>query len=123
MKPLLNIYDQKGVSILEIMVAIFILTTGFLAVASLQSRALQGIHWAQHRSTAILLAQSQLESIPFDDLDNHHGSSNNIEFDLDKTKYVVSINVDPLGTATQKAVEVKVDWLSKSIRIETIRFP
>jgi prepilin-type N-terminal cleavage/methylation domain-containing protein len=123
MKSSLNIYDQKGVSLLEIMVAILILTTGFIGVASLQSRALHGIYWAQHRSTAILLAQSQLESIPFDDLDNHHGSSKQQEFDMDNTKYFVSINVDPLGTATQKTVEVSVSWLNKSIRIETIRFP
>jgi type IV pilus modification protein PilV len=121
MKPLLNIHDQKGVSILEIMVGILILATGFLGVASLQSRALSGVHWAQHRSTAILLAQSQLESIPFDDLDNYHAQIN--EEEIDNTKYSVSMNIDPLGTVTQKTVEVSVSWLNQSIRIETIRFP
>jgi len=121
MKPLLNICDQKGVSLLEIMVGILILSTGFLGVASLQTRALKGIHWAQQRSTAILLAQSQLESIPYDDLDNYHGQSNEEEFE--NTEYSITMNIDPLGTATQKTVEVTVSWLNQSINIETIRFP
>jgi prepilin-type N-terminal cleavage/methylation domain-containing protein len=122
MKPLLKILDQKGVSLLEIMVGILILSTGILGVAGLQTRALYGIKWAQHRSTAIFLGQSELEAIPFDDLDNHHGSSNEKEIDLDNIKYVVKINVDPLGTASQKTVEVSVSWLNKLITIETIRF-
>jgi type IV pilus modification protein PilV len=122
MIPLLNITDEKGISLLEIMVGILILATGILGVAGLQTRALNGVKWAQHRSTAMFLAQSELESIPFDDLDSHHGSSNEKEIELDNTKYFVSINVDPTGTAIQKTVEVSVKWLNKSITIETIRF-
>jgi type IV pilus modification protein PilV len=123
MKTIPIIYDQKGVSLLEIMVGILILATGFLGVASLQTQALKGVQWAQHRTTANFLAQSYLESIPFDDLDNHHGSSNGKTINLDKNTFFVTINVDPLGTATQKTVEVTVSCLDRFIHIETIRFP
>jgi len=123
MKALQNICDEKGVSLLEIMVGILILATGFLGVASLQTQALKGVQWAQHRTAAVFLAQSYIEAIPFDDLDNNHGSSNGIEIDLDGTKYNVTINVDPLGTVTQKTVEVSVSCLNRSVKIETIRFP
>jgi type IV pilus modification protein PilV len=123
MKSLPKLHDQHGVSLLEIMVGILILSTGFLGVASIQTQALKGIKWAQHRTTAILLAQSYIERIPFNNLDDNHGSSNNTVMDIDGIEYTISINVDPLGTATQKTVEVIVSYINRSIRVETIRFP
>jgi len=123
MKSLSKIYDQQGVSLLEVMVSILILSTGFLAIASLQTQSLKGIQWAQNRTTGILLAQSYIERVPFDDLDNHHGTSNNQVIDLNNIEYTITINVDPLGTVNQKTVEVIVAYMNRSIRVETIRFP
>jgi len=123
MKTVFKIYDQKGISLLEIMVGILILATGFLGVAKLQSQALKGVQWAQYRTTAILLAQSFIESIPFDELDNHHGTSNGVKFDIDNIEYLVTTHVVPLGTVSQKSVEINVAYRNQSVRIETLRFP
>jgi len=120
-KMISNLKDPKGVSIVEIMVAILILSTGFLAIAKLQSQALKDIRWAQNRSSAIFLAQSYLESIPYNDLDDADGKEK--EITLDKTAFTITTSVNPLGSATQKTVDVEVSWLGNSISLETIRFP
>jgi len=124
MSMFVYINDQKGISILEIMVAILILTTGFLAVAKLQSQAMKDLNWSQTRTTAVLLAQSYIESIPFDDLDDFHGESNKKVVDVDNHTYTILTNINPLGNAaTQKTIEISVSWENKTITLETIRFP
>ncbi|KPA09477.1 type IV pilus modification protein PilV [Candidatus Magnetomorum sp. HK-1] len=120
MKKVLKIDSQEGVSIVEIMIAIMILSVGFLAIAKLQSKALRDVHWAQKRVTAIFLAQSYMESIPFDDLDSYHGNKKKVS--MDNNDYFITTTVSPLGSATQKSIEINVLWENKSIVLETVRF-
>ncbi|MBF0450176.1 MAG: hypothetical protein HQK75_05700 [Candidatus Magnetomorum sp.] len=122
MKKLPQLYSQEGITIVEIMVAIIILSTGFLAVAKLQSVSVRSVSWAQKKSTAILLAQSYLESIPFNKLDDYHGASKKKTVLMDKNQFFVTTLVDPLGTATQKKVEIKVAWDAQELSFETLRF-
>jgi type IV pilus modification protein PilV len=114
--------NQAGITIIEVMVAIIILSTGFLAVAKLQSVTLSSVYRAQKRSTAMLLAQAYLEAIPFNELDDWHGFSKKKSIIIDRNNYSVTTIVNPLGTATQKNVEITVSWDSHSLSFETLRF-
>jgi len=120
MKKILNKYKQEGTSIVEIMVAILILSVGFLAIAKLQSKSVGEMHWAQKRVTAIFLAQSYMESIPYDDLDSFHGNKKKIP--MDNSDYYLITTVSPLGDVNQKSVEINILWENKSIALESVRF-
>ncbi len=59
----------RGFSLLEVMVALFILAVGLLAVAKLQVAAINTLALSRHISTATQLAESQIEflrTLPFD---------------------------------------------------------
>lgn len=57
---------QKGFSILEVMVAVVVLSLGLLGMASLQARALKGNQSSLQRSQATMLTYSILDAIRAD---------------------------------------------------------
>lgn len=63
MKPLsyFQVNRQAGVSLIEVMVAVFVLSVGLLGVAALMGNALQFNQGAQARTQAVLLASDIIE--------------------------------------------------------------
>lgn len=59
----MNMRNEKGFSIVELLFAILLLTIGLVAVAGMQSTAINGNAWANKLSTATVLAQEALEEI------------------------------------------------------------
>jgi len=116
-----KIQNQDGITIVEIMIAMIILSTGFLAIAKLQSVTVSAVYKAQKKSTAILLAQAYIEAIPFNELDDWHGASKRKTITIDNNEYGITTNVNPLGSTTQKNVEITVDWDQKTLSFETLR--
>ena len=63
--------NQKGFTLLEILIAISILTVGLLAVATMQGTALRGDTHAYSKTEASTLAQDRMEKLmadPFVDI-------------------------------------------------------
>ncbi len=61
---------EGGFTLIEVIIAISILTVGLLAVASMQTAAIQGNFFAYRTTQAATLAQDRLEyllSLPYDD--------------------------------------------------------
>ena len=52
---------EKGFTLVEVMVAVFIFTFGVLAVASMQSAAIRGNQFGYHVTEGTTLAQDRLE--------------------------------------------------------------
>ena len=57
------INEQKGFTIIEVLVAISILTVGLLAVASMQVSAIRGNHMSDNVTIAVALAEEKMEQL------------------------------------------------------------
>ena len=55
--------SQRGFTLLEVLVAIFILTIGLLGTAGLTTGIIRGNHYSKNITSATAAAQSQLESV------------------------------------------------------------
>ncbi|MBN1841598.1 MAG: prepilin-type N-terminal cleavage/methylation domain-containing protein [Deltaproteobacteria bacterium] len=55
--------DSKGFSILEVLIAICLLSIGIMGLATLQSRGIRGNDLGNRTSQALALAQDQLEQL------------------------------------------------------------
>lgn len=70
----MTIINEKGFTLLEVIIAISILTVGLLAVATMQITAIRGNNFAYIRTEGTTLAQDMMEELiamPFDDLDGY----------------------------------------------------
>ncbi|MFH0781613.1 MAG: prepilin-type N-terminal cleavage/methylation domain-containing protein [Pseudomonadota bacterium] len=61
--PTKNLKQQKGFTLLEVIIALFIFTLGILGVAAMQLRAIQGNSSGQRLTEATTLAQEVIERI------------------------------------------------------------
>lgn len=57
---------QNGASLIEILVAVLVLSFGILGIAALQTRALQGNHSSLQRSQAVMLNTAMLDMMRID---------------------------------------------------------
>jgi type IV pilus assembly protein PilV len=60
---MMRINEERGMTLLEVIMAISILTIGLLAVAAMQSTALRGDSFAHSRTEASTCAQDRLEAL------------------------------------------------------------
>lgn len=90
---------QAGVSLIEILVAILVLSIGLLGMAGLQARALKGNNSALQRTQAVMLSYYVLDAMRVDKANALTGTYN-----MPKTCTV------PTDTSTFVA-NVKKDWL------------
>lgn len=57
------LYNNKGFTIVEVMIAIAILTIGLLSVASMQIGAIKGNHFSDNTTCALTLAEDKMEEL------------------------------------------------------------
>jgi len=115
---------ERGFTLLEVIVAISILTVGLLAVASMQISAIRGNSFAISTTEATTWAANQVEkliALPYNDynLDDTNGDGadglNDIGNDADRTehqgRYTVCWNVAiDAVTNNTKTINVIVTW-------------
>ena len=101
--------DDRGFTLLEVIVAIAILTFGLLAVASMQIGAIQGNSFAGRVTEGTTWAQDKLEeliALPYDDL-NHADSPEQ------QGGYTVAWTVGNGPIANTKLITVTATWQDK----------
>ena len=97
--------NEKGFSLVELLIAIFLLTVGLLAVAGMQTTAINANSFANKLSTATALAQEVMEDLLSRDSTDavfQTDSGGEILYDFDKiiTGTQNSITVTGAGTFT-----------------------
>lgn len=103
----IKLREDSGFTLLEVIIAISILTFGILAVGAMQSAALRGDSFAYGRTSASTLAQDALETQmaqPYASMDS--GSR-------DDGNYTITWTVTTIGTGTTayKTITVTVRYL------------
>ncbi len=66
MKKIINknrLFNEKGMTLIEVVIAIALLVTGMLAVAQMQIAAIQGNSAANRMSQAITVASDRMEKL------------------------------------------------------------
>ncbi|RKZ91851.1 MAG: hypothetical protein DRQ43_09650 [Gammaproteobacteria bacterium] len=134
--------SDDGFTLIEVMIAMFVLTVGILAVAMMQITSINGNKTAFDISEASFLAESKLEellSIPFDNVDvidtnddEDAGLNNNTTGTADNNatsgngRYTILWNIaDDFPETNTKTIKVIVNWDykgdSKSLSISGIK--
>ncbi len=106
------IKDEKGFTLIEILIAITILTVGLLAVASMQGTALRGDSFAYKRTEASTWAQDKLESLMADPF---IGASEGNENSPDG-KYTIEWKIEPVaGVTNASTITINVKQNGKQV--------
>ena len=131
-------WNEKGFSIIEVMIAISILSIGILALASMQVAAMRGNSFAGSVTEGSTWALDQIEklmNLPWDDaslqdadLDGAAGLANigaDADFRLTRGRYDIHWNVaNNVVTANTRTVNVIVTWsdhgVQKSVSIQRV---
>lgn len=96
--------NEKGFSIVELLIAIFLLTIGLLSVAGMQTTAINYNSWANKLSTATALAQEAMEDLLARDstaaVFQANSTNNTYDFDLATAGIQNTINIPGAGTFT-----------------------
>jgi type IV pilus assembly protein PilV len=115
---------EKGFTLLEVIVAISILTFGLLAVASMQMTAIRGNYNASNITEATTVAQDRLENLmgllysdPLLDPDNYLSDPNPPSPSGYTITYVVSDN-NPITNT--RLIAVTVQWQDKGVQKQTV---
>ena len=111
------IKGQGGFTLLEVIVALSILTFGLLAVGSMQISAIQGNAFGGRLTEGTTLAQDKLETLialPYDSVQSSAAPEQNGNYSI---SWIVTQG-DPLPNT--KRVEVTVSWNDKGTMRSTL---
>jgi prepilin-type N-terminal cleavage/methylation domain-containing protein len=103
-----TVTNEKGFTIIEVMIVIGIFAIGILAVASMQVSAFQGNRSATLRTMAITLATEHIENLVSQNYGSIAGSTNPNTVDNFDISWVVTNSTSP--SPATKTIVVTVTW-------------
>ncbi len=113
MKPIpalrISFQNNRGFSLIEVMVALGIFSIGILAVASMQISAAQGNLSARMRTEAVTLASERLEILNSKGY-NHNDLSPGTHTDSTNDVYLLEWTVTEDTTLKTKTIALTVTW-------------
>ena len=104
-KYIRTVNEQDGFTIIEVLIAVFILTVGLLAVASMQVSAIRGNNLSDNVTSALALAEDKMEyllGLKYNDPDLQDSvAGNNTNLNTFATGSVdhEELNIDETGSA------------------------
>ena len=107
----LPIYLDEGFTLIEIMIALVILSIGLMALAGMQVSAINGNAFSKRMTTAVSIAEQtieQLKNTPFNNIQSQSASPIS-QSNLNFTRQVTVINDSPI--ANTLTATVTVTWM------------
>ena len=115
---------EKGFTLLEVIVAISILTFGLLAVASMQMTAIRGNYNASNITEATTVAQDRLEDLmglPYSDPLMNPGNGLSDPTPPSPPGYTISYDVlDNNPIMNTRLITVTVQWQDKGVQKQAV---
>jgi type IV pilus assembly protein PilV len=124
-KRVRNLRKEKGFTLIEVLIAITILAFGLLAVASMQTGAIQGNLFASGKTEAVTWAQDRMESLlalPYAQVVPGAGGPVVQVQEGSRRKYTITWNVgdnNPINGC--KLIEVWVNYQERGIVRRTVQ--
>lgn len=115
--------NNKGFTLIEVLVGLIILAIGIIAIAGMQIISVKGNFFSNNVTQATIFGQEKMEelkNIPYADTDLSIGEHN--EGTIASTIFSRKYTVAALGSS-MKTVTVNVEWLDKtnhSVSLNTI---
>ena len=107
--------SDKGFSIVEILIAMAVLSFGLLAVASMQVTSMKGNSFSRQTTEAMSLGQKHLDellALPYNHPDLANGTHGSI---IQQQRYQLDWNILEDNTLPQsKDIQVNVTWQSRN---------
>jgi len=110
---------QKGISLLEIMIAIFIMSISLLALARIQSLSMHFTNSTQKKAVAMLIAQTNMETLlskTYTDLSTYTPSPLTQKIDGTTCTTTSTINSNPTEI-TSNAVKILLTTQCEGVKI------
>jgi len=110
------VHNDKGFTLVEVMIGMAIFIIGYLAVASMQMAAIKGDTGARKVTEAATLAADRLETVmvlPYDNIDID--SPNNVGSVI-QGAYTVNWKFEPGPLPNTKTITITVNWQHGGMR-------
>lgn len=109
--------DNKGFTLLELVIAILVFAVGILGIAKMQSMSVIGNSYGMHMSQAVNIAQDKIEELKDVSITSNTfgvGTPSITPYikTVDGVAYTIQYNVKAVGTTRE--VEIQVQWAEKS---------
>jgi prepilin-type N-terminal cleavage/methylation domain-containing protein len=114
---------EEGFTLMEVIVAVAILTVGLLAVGAMQTSAINGNLYAYRTSEAVTLAQDRMELLlfkPYTDAALDTGSDKADPSPPAPPNFTIIYNVENVAGINAKLITVKVS-VSEKHRTKTVK--
>lgn len=112
---MINIFEKKGFSLVEVLIGLIILAIGILAIAGLQITSIVGTSFSNNLTQASVLAQDRLEflkGLPLNDARLDTGTYNDpSDIGIFKRSYQANRNANPNFVT----ITYTVSWLEKGV--------
>ena len=117
--------NQKGLTLVEVLIGLVILAIGLLGVSGMQITAIAGNHSSRNLTQATVMAQNKLEELkhmPYNDPTLNSGQPPQ-QITASGVIYTVQYNVTALGNS-MKTITTTVKWVDQgdhSVTLSAIR--
>lgn len=117
--------QKDGFTLMEVLVAMLLLTIGLLGVANLTVGIIKGNSYSKNVTTATIVAQQQIDQaqrVGYTNVNSLAGSTTVSMGGTSFTRATTVTNSSPLGEANMKTVSVAVSWNpgNNSVSLNTI---
>lgn len=113
---------SAGFTLLEVLIAMFILAFGLLAIAQMQVTAIRGNAFSNRTTTALTLAQDKIEELSGLSFDNHQLAAGDhpagADPNPDLSPYTRRWNI--VNGLNTKTVTVTVTWPGHKVELNTV---
>jgi len=114
--PMSGSRNNRGFTLVEIMIAVFILVVALLGLISVTVMVIKGNSFSKTMTTATTLAKDKMEQLKNTGYDSLAGGTDTVESIFTRT-WTITINSPAAG---MKTIEVKVEWTWEKVKRNVI---
>jgi type IV pilus assembly protein PilV len=112
---LIKVFEEKGFTLIEVLIGLIILAIGVLAVAGMQITSIVGTSFSNNLTQASVIAQDRLEFLKGLPLTDFRLDTNNYPNDIKVGIFTGSYQTNRNANPNYVTIIYTVSWLEKSV--------